>query len=118
MKWFDRWFYRKVRWCLNRAESDLPLIKDEQDFLDRRHRARDNSNIAAPRENPIDSSGGVNMEHGIRFNVLNCRGGIVLEVRIWDSKMHEHRTKTYLIPDGEPVAERIGHYVTMEMMNN
>jgi len=130
MKWLDRWFYRKARWCWHRAGIKYPELKAEQDCLDEIHDSngiRDshvnipNSRMARTRgeDHMInDSSIGVNMDHSIRFNVLSCRGGLVLEVRVYDKKTHEHITKTYLIPEGEPVAERIGQYVTMEMMVN
>jgi hypothetical protein len=130
MKWFDQWFYRKARWCWHRAEAKYPELKAEQDCLDEmydRNGIRDSHVIPNSRvmsrtrdEGPTikDSSDGVNMDHSIRFNVLSCRGGLVLEVRVYDKKTHENVTKTYLIPEGEPVAERIGQYVTMEMMVN
>lgn len=131
MKWFDRWFYRKARWCWHRAEAKYPELKAEQDCLDEMYDGnsiRDSHVIPNSRQqiartrgqDPVlkDSSDGVNMDHSIRFNVLSCRGGLVLEVRVYDKKTHENVTKTYLIPDGEPVAERIGQYVTMEMMVN
>ena len=130
MKWFDQWFYRKARWCWHRAEAKYPELKAEQDCLDELHDGnaiRDSQVMAKPRQMAItrsqdhmikDSSDGVNMDNSIRFNVLSCRGGLVLEVRVYDKKTHENVTKTYLIPEGEPVAERIGQYVTMEMMIN
>jgi hypothetical protein len=130
MKWFDQWFYRKARWCWHRAEAKYPELKAEQDCLDEMYDVsviRDSQVIPKPRQMAItrsedhmikDASDGVNMENSIRFNVLSCRGGLVLEVRVYDKKTHENTTKTYLIPDGEPVAERIGQYVTMEMMVN
>jgi hypothetical protein len=130
MKWFDRWFYRKARWCWHRAEAKYPELKAEQDCLDELHNGnsiRDSQVIPNSRQIARtrgedhmikDSSDGVNMDNSIRFNVLSCRGGLVLEVRVYDKKTHENVTKTYLIPEGEPVAERIGQYVTMEMMLN
>lgn len=130
MKWFDQWFYRKARWCWHRAEAKYPELKAEQDCLDEIYDGRvirDSQVMPKPRQTAHtrsedhmikDASDGVNMENSIRFNVLSCRGGLVLEVRVYDKKTHENTTKTYLIPDGEPVAERIGQYVTMEMMVN
>jgi hypothetical protein len=114
MEWFDRWFYRKARWCWHRAGIVYPELKAEQDALDdfaQRHMIRESEAISTD-----SAETSVNMENSIRFNVLSCHGGLVLEVRVWDRKTHEQETKTYLIPDGEPVAERIGQYVTMEML--
>ncbi len=65
---------------------------------------------------------GVDMDHSLKFNVLVCNGGVVLEIRTPDvststSKGYrEPITKTYLIPEGEDVAERIGQIVSMEIL--
>jgi len=129
MKFFDQWFYRKARWCWHRAEAKYPELKAEQDCLDEIYDGsviRDSHVIPKPRlaitrseDHMIkDASDGVKMELSFRFYVLSCRGGLVLEVRVYDKKTHENVTKTYLIPEGEPVAERIGQYVTMEIMLN
>jgi hypothetical protein len=119
MKWFDKWFYRKARWCWHRAGQQYPGLAAEQDRLDEISKRGDREKCY-PTEVPVlgrdGDYNGVNMDNSIRFNVLNCRGGVVLEVRVYDKKTHDNQTKTYLIPEGEPVAERIGQYVTMEMM--
>jgi hypothetical protein len=117
MQWFDRWFYRKARWCWKRAGEEYPGIRAEQDYLDEIS-SRTEKLQCFPTD-PVavsDSESGIDMDNSIRFNVLPCNGGLVLEVRVYDRKTHESTTKTYLIPEGEPVAERIGQYVTMEMM--
>ena len=121
MKWFDRWFYRKARWAWHRAGVEYPGLKAEQDRLDEL-----GSKMGIRECYPVErdvaeyttaaDNGTVDMGNSIRFNVLPCNGGLVLEVRVYDRKTHENIVKTYLIPEGEPVAERIGQYVTMEMM--
>jgi len=117
MRWFDQWFYRKARWCLHRAGKEYPGISAEQDYLDEISTRTEKEQCFPTDSVPVnDSESRVNMDDSIRFNVLPCNGGLVLEVRIYDRKTHENTTKTYLIPDSEPVAERIGQYVTMEMM--
>lgn len=118
MKWFDRWFYRKARWAWHRAGVEYPGLKAEQDRFDEIASQTENRECYPSEKPAVDCSAdsSVNMENSIRFNVLPCNGGLVLEVRIYDRKTHENTVKTYLIPDGEPVAERIGQFVTMEMM--
>jgi hypothetical protein len=90
MKWFDRWFYRKARWCWHRAGQEYPGIRAEQDYFD---------------------------EISSRNEKIDCFPSEKVSVDCGpDRKTHEATTKTYLIPEGDPVAERIGQYVTMEMM--
>jgi hypothetical protein len=118
MKWFDRWFYRKARWCWHRAGQEYPGIRAEQDYFDEISSRNEKIDCFPSEKVSVDCGPDtdVNMDNSIRFNVLPCNGGIVLEVRVFDRKTHEATTKTYLIPEGDPVAERIGQYVTMEMM--
>jgi len=118
MKWFDKWFYRKVRWVLDRARQEYPEIGAEQDCLADLALRKEQDCFPTAVDTPAicSSSGEVNMDNSIRFNVLPCHGGLVLEVRVYDRKTHDTNIKTYLIPEGEPIADRIGQYVTMEMM--
>jgi len=69
-------------------------------------------------------SGGVDMDRAMRFNVLVCQGGVVLEIRTPDRSTvsskgyNEPTTRTHIIADGEPVAERIGQIVSMEILRS
>jgi len=66
----------------------------------------------------------INMDRSIRFNVLVCQGGVVLEIRTPDSNSglvkgsynKDPEIRTHLIPEGEDVAERIGQIVSMEIL--
>jgi hypothetical protein len=65
-----------------------------------------------------DSSSSINMDNSLRFNVLTCNGGTVLELRTVDRRTHDSKYTTYIIPDGEDIATRIGHIVSMEILKS
>lgn len=60
----------------------------------------------------------IDMDGSLRFNVLNCAGGVVLQLHKYDEKRDRRNNSTYIIPDGEPVAERIGQIVSMELLKS
>lgn len=127
MKWFDRWFYRKARWCWHRAGIKYPELKVEQDALD--EYAQRNEGIDVPEQPSIHSSkvwpkrslistsdSTVDMDQAIRFSLLSCTGGMVLEIRHRDRKTHDTVLTTHIIPDTEEdVAAAVGRIVAMEL---
>ena len=65
----------------------------------------------------------IDMDRALRFNVLVCQGGVVLELRIPDNGSNQKHSsygqsniKSYIIPENEDVAERIGQIVSMEIL--
>jgi len=64
------------------------------------------------------SSESIDMDGSLRFNVLNCRGGVVLQLYRYDHKRDRSDNSTHLIPENENVAERIGQIVSLELLKN
>ena len=60
----------------------------------------------------------LDMEKALRFNVLPCTGGVVMECRTFDRKTHSNDTRTFIIPEGEDIAERVGQIVSMEILRS
>ena len=129
MKWFDRWFYRKARWCWHRAGIKYPELKVEQDALD--EYAQRNEGIDVSEQPAINyssksqarralistsDSSTVDMDQAIRFSLLSCTGGMVLEIRHRDRKTHDTVLTTHIIPDTESdIAAAVGRIVAMEL---
>jgi hypothetical protein len=63
------------------------------------------------------SSDNVEVE-GMRFTLMRANGGIILQSRTYDRRKDENNTNTYLITDDEPLADRIGQIVSLEMLRN
>ena len=79
MKWFDRWFYNKVRWCVRRAGVQHPDWKAEQDALDQLY--GDNKFELGRGEVLVSESDNHRLENGLRVDIKSVMGGYVVTVR-------------------------------------
>ncbi len=55
---------------------------------------------------------------GLSFNVMPATGGTVVQIRHYDRKTDRNNHITHVIPDGEDIATRIGHIVSMELLRS
>ena len=55
---------------------------------------------------------------GLSFNVMPAQGGTVVQIRCYDRKTDRNNHITHVIPDGEDIATRIGHIVSMELLRS
>jgi hypothetical protein len=102
MKWFNKWFAKKTKQAWDEAKkeamygssiSNIQLIKDDS------------------------SRSRVNVD-GMNFTVMTAEGGIIVQMRTYDSRTDKGTVRTYVIPEGDPIAERIGHIVSMEFLRS
>lgn len=61
---------------------------------------------------------GIDMDNCLRFNVLSCQGGIVVQLHKYDHKKDRSDNSTYVIPDHEDVTKRIAEIVSLELLKN
>ena len=119
MKFFDRWFYRKARWCWHRASITYPELKAEQDCLDEQLKSYNGEVIstATLRIRDRDSESGVDLERPIRFKVAAAEGGMIVEVSTYDEKKDRSIVKHHIIPDEtEDKAAAIARIVSWEFL--
>lgn len=114
MKWFDRWFYNKARWCWHRANILHPDWKGEQDALDRLY--RDSSSEAVL----CSDSDAHRFENGLRIDIKSVMGGYVVTVRhpARESKLNyeEPRVTSYLITDEQDFDLELCRILGMERL--
>lgn len=122
MKFFDKWFYRKARWCWHRAGQEYPELKAEQDCMDelsdQPSTSVGNKGIKL-RDSEVVSTdnSGIDLERPIRFNVAAAEGGMIVEVSSYDHKNDRRITKHHIIPDDvEDKSAAIAKIVTWEFM--
>lgn len=101
-----KWFSNKI------VRMGLEYDKDRQSY--------DSENIRQE-PIPVSKSAIINMDQSIRFSVLVGQGGVILESRLpSDSNAlrgyQDPIIRTYIIADGESIAERIGQIVSMELL--
>lgn len=58
---------------------------------------------------------GVDIE-GLSLSVMSATGGTIVQVRYYDRKTDRSGYHTHVIPDGEPIADRVGQIVSMEIL--
>ena len=119
MKFFDRWFYRKARWCWHRAGVVYPELKAEQDYLDKKTKAPSslNGSDLIERDSTVCVSNEIDLERPIRFKVAAAEGGMIVEVQTYDSKNDRSITKHHIIPDEtEDKAAAIARIVSWEFL--
>jgi hypothetical protein len=119
MKFFDRWFYRKARWCWHRAGIAHPELKAEQDQLDlqAKNLYSDDKVPVRDRDCTISISDDIDLARPIRFKVAAAEGGMIVEVQTYDSKKDRSITKHHIIPDEtEDKAAAIARIVSWEFL--
>ena len=120
MKFFDKWFYRKARWCWHRASIEYPELKVEQDFLDEQSKSYNGAEVRSTstlRIRDRDSDSDVDLERPIRFKVAAAEGGMIVEVSTYDEKKDRSIVKHHIIPDEtEDKAAAIARIVSWEFL--
>jgi hypothetical protein len=123
MKWFDEWFYSKVRWAQYRGGIENPDWKHREDYLDSVIEDEDceysdmevtQSSLQALGSDPHD------FNDGIRIDVKRLNGGYVVTFR----HPHDHRShhvddvkkNSYIIREDEDFNDRLGKLLTMELL--
>lgn len=77
---------------------------------------RENCYASQPvQSTPAVGASAVDVE-GLSFNVMPAQGGTVVQIRQYDRKTDRNNHITHVIPDGEDIATRIGHIVSMELL--
>jgi hypothetical protein len=117
MKFLDRWFYRKARWCWHRAGLAYPELKAEQDYLDKQAKSHQGVALPIERDSTVCVSDAIDLERPIRFKVAAAEGGMIVEIQSYDSKTDRSTTRHHIIPDDvEDKAAAIARIVSWEFL--
>ena len=66
----------------------------------------------------VSESSDIDMDHSLRFYVLVGQGGVIVQLRSYDNKRDRNNNTTYVIPEGEDIATRVGEIVSLEIMKS
>ncbi len=86
-------------------------------WLKRRLRRWLNNDDCMVGESPVVRSRDVDVD-GLNFNIMSAQGGTIVQIRHYDRKTDRTNYLTHVIPDGEPIAERIGQIVSLEILRS
>ena len=136
MKWLDRWFYNKVRWCWQRADIQHPDWKIENDVLDEvsekmsglLNKQQHNGNFTS---NIYPSIGGIiatehdahGLTDGLTIDVKKLSGGWVVTFRIKNTpdkhgNYVEPTKSSHIINDEQDFSTELCKLITFEQLRN
>lgn len=98
-----------MNWFKNKI---IQWIRDDWENAGRSVMKATQGNVAIAR--PSDS---VDIE-GLSFKVMPAHGGVIVQMRKYNRKIDTENYTTYIIPEGEDVAERVGQIVSMELLRH
>lgn len=92
------WFKRKI---INWAQAKQQKYGIESQKIE----------LAASEDDSVDI-------RGLTFRVMPAHGGVIVQMRSYNKKTDRENNITYIIPEGEDVAERVGQIVSMELLRH
>jgi hypothetical protein len=125
MKWFDRWFYSKVRWTDIRGGYDYPDLKKTEDMLDsaaEMHYSDDDSMTCGNQLIEVTDDPH-NLYDGMKIDIKRVTGGNIVTVRhpykndSINVNYDEHPRKcSYIVKDDESFDSALSRIITMELL--
>ena len=126
MKWFDRWFYSKVRWANVRGGYEFSHLKEQEDILDSAtemyHSPVDHSETLC-HSSAVSDSDAHDLCDGIRIDVKRLTGGYVVTFRHPYSKKSQNMNyiedpvkNSYIIKEDDDFNDTLGKLLTMELL--
>lgn len=112
MKWFDKWFMKKVHWANN-----IPQEADEGPNL-----VMTGSQTVSPIKNKsrglaISTRESSELEsRGVSFTLYNANGGHVVELRHYDEKSDRMKNSLHIVPHEKDLGESLNHIITYEAL--
>jgi hypothetical protein len=105
MKWFDRWFVKKVKQAWNQ-DSDQKVEYDSNLKY---------NTIHAISANPTRK---MDREPTLNFRLHHAENGWIVEVTNFDSRTDRHNTRMHLIGDDQEFDQAICQIITLEALKS
>lgn len=128
MKWFDRWFYSKVRWANVRGGYEFSHLKEKEDILDSAtemyHSNEDQFSVVEHHELKCSEEDPHTLYDGLKIDIKKVVGGLIITVRhpyksgnqTVSGSYDEPRRCTYMIKDEEDFDKSLSRIITMEIL--
>jgi hypothetical protein len=109
MKWFDKWFMKKVHWANNTPQ--------EKDYDDGPNLVMTGAKNKAHRGLAISSRDSGELEsRSTSFNLYSANGGHVVELRHYDEKSDRIKNSLHIVPHDKDLGEALNHIITYEAL--
>lgn len=103
MKWFDKWFQKKVLQSMVEQDREEVKVAGIGYNLSK-------SLVSVSKSDSIDS------EKSIRFTVSKASGGMVVETNFYDRQRDRSQFGLYIIRDDQDLGTELGKIITMESL--
>lgn len=111
MKWFDKWFVKKVHWANNTHQQ-----YDEGPNLvmtpNRTAKAQRGNLAISSRERESSEL----ESRSTSFNLYSANGGHVVELRHYDEKSDRIKNSLHIVPHDKDLGEALNHIITYEAL--
>lgn len=99
MNWFNRWFLKKMQFCLSNEHNIHTL------------------GSRSPHIEPISLVEDINLRsRGIRFTLYKANGGMVIETEYYDDKKDQRINSLHVCTDAEKLGETLSQILTIETL--
>jgi hypothetical protein len=111
MKWFDRWFYTKIKdtWDNKHKYEEMLAERDYKNRISAKMSSIGMGTAIVERNSPEG-------QDRISFELTAAVGGRILNVRRYDDRKDRHDNQTYVIPSGEDVGARVAKIINLELL--
>ena len=111
MKWFTKWFNKKVKQAYEEAQSSP---EEDSGYTDKLNYVLSKGsingrNVPATRSDALHSN-------GTNLTMYNANGGMVVELRSYDFNTDRHNNVLYVIPKDQDMGQQLAHIITLEAL--
>lgn len=108
MKWLYKWVYHLIKKAAT-YEQEQQKQEAERDYQESR-----NLKMSLAGAQMVAERGRPEGEDRISFELSTAVGGKILNVRRYDARTDRQETTTYVVPNGEDLAERVVKILQLE----
>lgn len=118
MIWFDRWFYKKVRWAMKRGGIENPDWRDQEDYLDE---VTDDRDFKLTSACEIVKEDVHQLYDGLRIDIKHVNGGYIVTFKHPRDTTPQYidddgKRNSYIINEDDDFNEQLGKLITMELL--
>ena len=112
MKWFTKWFNKKVKQAWEEAQNSP---QEDCKYEDKLNYALSKGSQLG-RNVPVSTRSDTLQTNGTNLTLYNANGGMVVELRSYDFNTDRHNNILYVIPKDQDMGQQLAHIITLEAL--